>query len=65
MCNKWLNLSKESMIEYNIKPISCKYCGYFKTPYLLHVKDEIGDYECNLCLKDVIYIPICKRCKTK
>jgi hypothetical protein len=64
MCQKWLILSKDKMIEYDVKPYIC-ICGYYKIPFLLHVENyENGDYECYLCSKDVIYIPICTRCKT-
>ena len=53
------------MKEYDIKPILCKYCGYYKLPLLLHVDDEneIGDYDCYLCKKGVVFRSICKKCK--
>ena len=64
MCRKWLSLPIELMKEYDIKPILCKNCGYYKLPLLLHVgENEIGEYVCYLCKKDVVCRPICKKCK--
>ena len=64
MCRKWLSLPIELMKEYDIKPILCKNCGYYKLPLLLHVgENEIGEYDCYLCKKDVVFRPICKKCK--
>jgi hypothetical protein len=65
MCRKWIILTKDLMKEYDIKPILCKYCGYYKLPLLLHVDDEneIGDYDCYLCKKGVVFRSICKKCK--
>lgn len=64
MCNKWIKLSREKMSEYGIKPHTCRFCNFYKIPFFLHLpENEIGDYVCNICLKDIIYISICKRCK--
>ena len=64
MCKKWLLLPKELMKEYNIKPVICKYCGYFKLSLLLHVEEgTLGDYDCYLCEKDVELRSVCKNCK--
>jgi len=44
--------------QYNIKPVVCKYCGYFK---LLHIEDGVlGDYDCYLCEKNVELRSVCK-----
>ena len=60
---KWLKLEDDDCLEYGKSSyIKCHYCKSFKPLFAIH-DDEIGDYQCIYCNKDIKLVYKCIRCR--